>query len=136
MVVVDEQQRVALIRKAYGRRDWDVPGGMVEIGETIGDAAVRETLEEASLVVSAAHLCGVVHMPSTAEHPGMLVFGFVADAFAGDLAITQPEEIGDIGWFGPDQWPAGLADHARRLIAFAGEAARGGIFEHPPIVTS
>lgn len=46
LVLVDG--RILLVKRGYppGRFRWSVPGGHVEVGETLYEAAVRETLEE------------------------------------------------------------------------------------------
>ena len=51
-VVVDEG-KVVLIRRKYEplKGHWSLPGGMVEIGETLESALTREMLEETGLVV-------------------------------------------------------------------------------------
>ena len=51
-VVVDEG-KVVLIRRKYEplKGHWSLPGGMVEIGETLERALTREMLEETGLVV-------------------------------------------------------------------------------------
>ena len=51
-VVVDES-KVVLIRRKYEplKGHWSLPGGMVEIGETLEAALTREMLEETGLVV-------------------------------------------------------------------------------------
>lgn len=46
--LVLEGGSILLVRRGYppGRGRWSVPGGHVEVGETLYEAAVRETLEE------------------------------------------------------------------------------------------
>ena len=58
---VTERGEVVLIRRGiapgYGR--WAQPGGFLEIDETVGDAAIRETLEETGLLVEPVGLVGL-----------------------------------------------------------------------------
>lgn len=51
--VIVEDGRVVLIRRKYEplKGHWSLPGGMVEIGETLETALAREMLEETGLVV-------------------------------------------------------------------------------------
>lgn len=59
--IVIEDGRVLLIKrgKAPLLGEWSIPGGMLEVGETLRYAAERETLEETGLVVRAIELLGV-----------------------------------------------------------------------------
>jgi 8-oxo-dGTP diphosphatase len=43
---------------------WELPGGRVDVGETAGDAAVRETAEEAGVRVLITGLAGIFTDPS------------------------------------------------------------------------
>ncbi len=61
-VIVDgEARRVVLVRRAapplQGR--WSLPGGVLELGETLRAATEREALEETGLVVAAGELLDV-----------------------------------------------------------------------------
>jgi len=51
--VIVEGGKVVLIRRRYPplAGEWSLPGGMVELGETLETAIAREMLEETSLVV-------------------------------------------------------------------------------------
>jgi len=51
--VIVEDGKVVLIRRRYAplAGEWSLPGGMVELGETLETAIAREMLEETSLVV-------------------------------------------------------------------------------------
>lgn len=60
--VVIEDDRVVLVRRgrppAYG--EWSLPGGAVELGETLEKAVVREVKEEIGLEVELVELVGVL----------------------------------------------------------------------------
>src|ERR1700741_3522272 len=59
--ILIEHGRVLLVKrgKAPLFGDWSLPGGMLELGETLRQAAEREALEETGVVVLATELLGV-----------------------------------------------------------------------------
>jgi 8-oxo-dGTP diphosphatase len=59
--VIVEGSRVVLIRRgrAPAAGEWSIPGGVMEIGETVREAVVREVREETGLVVKPGELLGV-----------------------------------------------------------------------------
>jgi ADP-ribose pyrophosphatase len=59
--IIVDGGRVALIKrgKAPLQGEWSIPGGMLELGETVRQGAEREALEETGLVVRATELLGV-----------------------------------------------------------------------------
>nr|MDO8061761.1 NUDIX hydrolase [Candidatus Freyrarchaeum guaymaensis] len=60
--VVFDGGRVLLVKRgsqpSYGK--WSIPGGLVELGETVADACVREVYEETGLIVKVKRLIDVV----------------------------------------------------------------------------
>ncbi len=57
----DDDGRIWLLRRAHheGAGRWTFPGGFVELGETVEDAARRETREEIAIEVELGGLVGV-----------------------------------------------------------------------------
>ncbi|AIF67789.1 ADP-ribose pyrophosphatase [Terribacillus saccharophilus] len=57
----------AIVRNEHGdillikgpRRGWEMPGGQVEEGESLADAAVREVMEESGIVIEVTKFCGI-----------------------------------------------------------------------------
>lgn len=76
--LVVENGRVALIRrgKAPLRGEWSIPGGMLELGETLRQGAEREALEETSLVVHATELLGVFDRV-VPDNDGKIIYHYV-----------------------------------------------------------
>jgi len=60
--VVPDGNRVLLVRRAYepGQGLWSVPGGLVEVGETVEEAVKREVEEETGVAVSVDRLIAVL----------------------------------------------------------------------------
>ncbi|GAB2537148.1 NUDIX domain-containing protein [Gracilibacillus alcaliphilus] len=56
-IVINEQQEILLIKGP--RRGWEMPGGQVEEGESLRDAAIRETKEESGIEIEIVKFCGV-----------------------------------------------------------------------------
>jgi 8-oxo-dGTP diphosphatase len=59
--IIIKCNRVALIKRAKPplAGEWSIPGGMLELGETVREASVREAKEETGLDVEAGELLGV-----------------------------------------------------------------------------
>jgi len=51
LIIRDRQGRVVLIERKFPPPGWALPGGFVDYGESLEQAAVREALEETSLEV-------------------------------------------------------------------------------------
>jgi ADP-ribose pyrophosphatase YjhB (NUDIX family) len=93
--------RIVLLRRAiepaYGK--WVFPGGFVDRGERVEDAAIRETKEEANLDVRLHRLLNVY---SYTDYP-VVVIVYVADVIGGELR-AQDETL-EASTFWPREIP-------------------------------
>jgi 8-oxo-dGTP diphosphatase len=62
--VVIKNGKILLVKRAFepGAGKWSVPGGLVEVGEKLSEACVRETKEETGLDVEVLELINVFDM--------------------------------------------------------------------------
>ncbi len=104
--VIIDGDRVVLIRRGHAPAagEWSIPGGLLEIGETLREAAAREALEETGLTVHPAELLGVFERvirdadERTRYH--YVLIDFLCHRQAGEpLAAADAAEA---GWFHRD----------------------------------
>jgi 8-oxo-dGTP diphosphatase len=59
--VIVEHDRVALVKRGHPplAGEWSIPGGVLEVGEMLREAVIREALEETGLTVEPGEILGV-----------------------------------------------------------------------------
>ena len=96
--------------------------GIVDPGEEPADAAVREVLEEAGVVVRATRLAWVHQMPRVTYANGDQC-DFLDLTFRCEWVSGEPQpvdgELTEVTWFDLDALPADLDPDMRRRIALA-----------------
>ena len=95
-VVIPSGRGIVLILRASDpfEGQWALPGGFVEIGETVEDAATREAAEETGLAVELARLVGVYSDPDRDPRGHNVSVAFLARVVGGDLvAATDAAEV-------------------------------------------
>jgi RimJ/RimL family protein N-acetyltransferase/ADP-ribose pyrophosphatase YjhB (NUDIX family) len=105
LAVRDHEHRLLLCQLSY-KPDWDLPGGVVEVGESPRLAATREIQEELALSVDAGDLLLVDWLPAWSgwDDACTLVFdGGVHAAGLTDSIVPEPREIRTAEFCDPDQ---------------------------------
>ncbi|MGH2350954.1 MAG: NUDIX domain-containing protein [Chloroflexota bacterium] len=118
VAVIRDGQVLPQQRKDSGT--WCLPGGAVEAGESLAQAAVREVLEETGLIVRLTRLVGVYSQPKWRAGGGHDIL-FAADPVGGRLR-PSPDESLDASFFNVEALPEPLLWwHQRQLLdALAG----------------
>src|SRR5258708_39425974 len=62
VIVVNDQDQILMIRRT-DNGNWAVPGGAMDLGESIAEAAIRETEEETGIVCEITGLIGIYTDP-------------------------------------------------------------------------
>ncbi len=102
-IPVTDAGEIVLLRRGIepGKGWWAQPGGFLEVDETVGEAAVRETLEETGLVVQPGEIVGLYSRLEAA----VVVLAFEARVVGGTPRLN-PEAL-EIRTFVPEAipWP-------------------------------
>lgn len=103
---VTDDGRLILLRRGIepGLGAWAQPGGFLEVDESVGEAALRETLEETGLIIAPGEIVGLYTRLEAA-----VVVLVIEARVVGGVAAPTPEAL-EIEAFAPDEIPwSGLA---------------------------
>jgi len=113
---------IVLIERRYPPAGWALPGGFVDVGETLETAARREALEETALEVELKLLLGCY------SDPARDVRGHTASAVYIAEARGEPragDDAGRLALFDPADCPPLAFDHARIIADYRDWLATG-----------
>jgi 8-oxo-dGTP diphosphatase len=101
--IIIEDTRVVLVKRAHPplQAEWSIPGGVLEIGELVREAAIREAREETGLTVEPGELLGVydrvLHNSEHRVQYHYVLIDFLCRRVAGDLAPAS--DAAEVRWF-------------------------------------
>jgi 8-oxo-dGTP diphosphatase len=108
--VIVQNHRVLLIRRGTAPLlgEWSLPGGVLECGETLREAVVREAREETGLVVEPGEMLGVYERVIRGDEGRVryhfVLIDFLCRPLSGDLKAGS--DAADVRWFTRDELPA------------------------------
>ena len=133
------QDAKVLLTKRKDFEVWCLPGGEVDPGESLAQAALREAREEVGLEVQLERLVGIHSRPQWLGC-GSHVAVFAARVTGGELTI-QPQEVIEARFFGWDELPAAMLLGHQQQIQDAIAGVWGAVWTHasewnfPPGIT-
>lgn len=105
--VVTNQEGDILLQRRSDNDLWALPGGAMEVGETIGETARREVKEETGLDVELEYLVGIYTNPkhvvafSDGEVRQQFSLCFACKLLGGEIQVS--EESSEVGFFSPKE---------------------------------
>lgn len=109
IIVSDENGRILLERRT-DFDSWGIPGGALELGETLEQCARREVWEETGVTVGELQLVGIYSEPTfdvlypNGDQTQQFTVCFHSNYVSGDLRVDSAESHA-LRWFAPDQLP-------------------------------
>lgn len=64
LALIRKEDSILLVKQSYGNQYWSLPGGVVEFGESVDQAVVREVKEETSLDIHVKRVVGLYSKPN------------------------------------------------------------------------
>jgi 8-oxo-dGTP diphosphatase len=128
--IILDRDRVLLVKRAHPpiQGQWSIPGGVLEVGEMVRDAAVREAREETGLVVEPGELLGVydriLRDPEQRVQYHYVLIDFLCRPLGGELLAAS--DAAEVRWFRREDLPAlRLADDTLEVIGKGFEKSAG-----------
>jgi 8-oxo-dGTP pyrophosphatase MutT (NUDIX family) len=128
MLILDRDHRVLLCQLTY-KTDWDLPGGVVEVGEAPREAVAREVTEELALDIPAGRLLLTDWLPPWGGWDDALTLVFDGgehDASITEAIVKQAREIRSAEFCTPEQVRERCADFTTRRVEAALASLAGG----------
>ena len=126
----DHPGRIVLIERRHEPLGWALPGGFVDVGETIEQAAVREAFEETGLAVTLTALLGVYSDPARDPRGHTCSVVFLGEAWG---QASAGDDAANAGIFDPAEPPPLAFDHQRIIEDFLRFRDHG---ERPPLAST
>lgn len=108
--IIIESDRVVLVKRAHPpiQGQWSIPGGVLEVGEMVREAAIREAREETGLIVEPGDLLGVydriLRDPEHRVQYHYVLIDFLCRRVGGELQAAS--DAAEVRWFKREELPA------------------------------
>ena len=121
--VIVSEGRVLLVQRGTepARGQWSIPGGLIELGETLTAAVAREVLEETGLVVDPIELIELlerVHRDGDRVRYHYVIADYLCRAVGGTLLAAT--DAAAVRWASPAEWKTLCFDPVTLRVLQAG----------------
>lgn len=117
IVVKNNEILLGKRKNCFGAGSWGLPGGHLEYGEKLIDAAKRELEEETGISNAHLSLISIVDDPRDDQH--YLHISFKLDGFEGNVELKEPEKCDEWKFFLINKLPQNIfVGHKKILESF------------------
>ena len=119
VVVVSDAGDILLIRRT-DNENWALPGGAIDLGESVAQAAIRETLEESGIQCAISGIVGIYSDPRhvilyTSNGEVRQEFSIVLTARPLAGQPTPSSESSEVRWVPPSEVAGYVMDRSMRI---------------------
>jgi len=100
----------------HGESTWTMPGGKVDFGERLDEAACREIEEETGLKIQPDKLEIISVKDEIIPAVHFITIGFLCSEIEGEARIMEPDEIVEWQWFTLDNLPSPIYSPSFKII--------------------
>jgi 8-oxo-dGTP diphosphatase len=112
-IIIEIGNRIVLIERKNEPKGWALPGGFVDYGERLEDAAIREAFEETSILISELKLLGCYSDPARDSRQHTISTVYIA---TGSGLPEAGDDAADAILFRPEKLPQNLCFDHERII--------------------
>jgi 8-oxo-dGTP diphosphatase len=97
---------------------WSVVAGRIESNEEVKSAAIREALEEASVIIDPHDLevVGIMHRKNKKSNTEWIDFYFKVHRWQGEILNAEPNKCEELTWFNLKKLPENIIPYIRTAI--------------------
>ena len=119
VVVTSEDDKILLIRRS-DNDNWAIPGGAIDLGESMTHAAIRETKEESGIDCEITGLVGIYTDPKhvilyTSNGEARQEFSIVLTGRPVGGELTPSSETSEVRWVPASEIGGYAMDHSMRI---------------------
>jgi len=116
-VIIRYKGGIILIKRKFDpdKGKWAIPGGHVDLDETLENAAIREAKEETNLDIKLIRQFHTYSDPKRDARGQYITTVFIAEGFG---EIKAGDDAGDVKVFGVDDLPEMAMDHGKILMDY------------------
>jgi len=117
-VIVIKNAKVLLGRRlnSHGSGTWALPGGHLELNESIEDCAKREVFEETGLSIKNLQCTTFTNDIFEKENKHYVTLFVVSEYDSGKLQLKEPDKCERWGWFSWNEFPEPLFLSLKNLL--------------------
>ncbi len=122
LIILIKDNKVLFLKRTqgWGAGTYSLPGGNVELHESLSQACIRESNEELGITINPADLQFVtmLHIKNFCMNVCMeyILVTFVASNWEGEIYNKEPEKHSELAWFDLNNLPENLAPFARETL--------------------
>lgn len=119
--IIDELGRILLQQRKHPQGSWGIPGGLMELGESIEETAKREIREETGLLIDELRLINVYSgenhfvIAKNGDEFYPVTVAYFTTNFTGEMKIDKSESI-QFAFFRPNELPNNILKNYQRIL--------------------
>lgn len=118
-VICLRQDRLLMVKRvnAHGSGTWSTPGGHLDFGESPEACALRELMEETSVLGIAPRVITLTNDIFPTEGKHYITIWVKVEHASGEASLTAPDESSEVRWIERDKLPQPLFIPLQNLLA-------------------